>query len=92
MFWGRSLESAKVSKDHESIQSNATPDQGYIIGKGQEHKTHHLRDSQEVSPFSVGEYKAARSRQDSMTNTNNKKDPQKNYRLGTVSKSNYWRA
>ena len=47
---------------------------------------HHTQESQEVSPFPGGDYKAARNRHDSVTlNTNNKKDPHKKHRLGTVS-------
>ena len=52
-------------------------------------RKHNTQESQEVSPFPAGDNKAARNRQDSMTkktgNTNNKKDPQKKHRLGTVS-------
>ena len=48
------------------------------MGKRQERK-HHIQEGQEVSPFPAGDHKAARNRQNSMTNTNpnNKKDPQK---------------
>ena len=47
------------------------------------------------SPFPTGGHKAARNRHHSMAkaNTDNKKDPQKKTRLGTVGqKENYWRA
>ena len=45
--------------------------------------------SQEVSPFPAGDHKAAMNRRKSMTITrhNNTNDPQKKYRLGTVSKN-----
>ena len=45
--------------------------------------------SQEVSPFPSGDHKAAMNRRDSMKtqDINNTNDPQKNYRLGTVSKN-----
>ena len=48
----------------------------------------HIQESEEVSPFPTGDHKAARNRHGSLTkaNTNNKKDPQKKHRLGTVSK------
>ena len=36
-------------------------------------KKHHIQESQEVSPFQAGDHKAARNRQDSMTDTNNKR-------------------
>ena len=44
--------------------------------------------SQEVSPFTVGDHKAAINRCENMRNTRYKKhiDPQKKYRLGIVSK------
>ena len=45
----------------------------------------HIQESQDVSTFPAGAHKAARHRQDKMTKAN-KKDPQKKYRLGTVSK------
>ena len=59
------------------------------MGKWQE-KKHHIQESQEVSPFPAGDHKAARNRQNSMTNTNpnNKKDPQKKHHPGMVSKKN----
>ena len=45
--------------------------------------------SQEVSPFPAGDHKAAMKRRKSMRNTRRKNtnDPQKKYRLGTVSKN-----
>ena len=45
--------------------------------------------SQEVSPFTAGDHKAAMNRHESMRNTDikNKNDPQKKYHLGTVSKN-----
>ena len=53
-------------------------------------RKHHTQKSLDVSPFPAGDHKAARNRQDSMTKANtkhnNKKDPQKKHRLGTVSK------
>ena len=44
--------------------------------------------SQEVSPFPAGDRNAAMNRRESMRNTRHKNtnDPQKKYRLGTVSK------
>ena len=49
---------------------------------------------QEVSPFPAGDHKAAMNRRKSMTkqDINNTNDPQKKYRLGTVSKIFQWRA
>ena len=57
-------------------------------------------ESQEVSPFPAGDHKAhtnRRAQRHSKHKTEQKqnkniKDPQKKYRLGTVSKIFYWRA
>ena len=53
-------------------------------------------ESQEVSPFPAGDHKAhinRRTQRHSKHKTEQKiKDPQKKYRLGTVSKIFYWRA
>ena len=46
-------------------------------------------ESQEVTPFRAGDHKAAMNRRESITkhDINNTNDPQKKYRLGTVSKN-----
>ena len=53
-------------------------------------------ESQEISPFPADDHKAHINRRaQRQTNTRqnkNIKDPQKKYRLGTVSKIFYWRA
>ena len=53
-------------------------------------------ESQEVSPFPAGDYKAHINRRaQNIANTRQNKNikyPQKKYRLGTVSKIFYWRA
>ena len=53
-------------------------------------------ESQEVSPFPAGDHKAQINRRAQRHNKHkteqNIKDPQKKYRLGTVSKIFYWRA
>ena len=53
-------------------------------------------ESQEVSPFPAGEHKAHISRRTQRHSKHkadqNMRDPQKKYRLGTVSKIYYWRA
>ena len=74
---------------------NATPDPGYQweSDKLTEDTTN---ESQEVSPFPAGDHKAHINRRaQNIANTRqnkNIKDPQKKYRLGTVSKIFYWRA
>ena len=77
-------ESKKENKDHESIQSNTTPDPGHHIGKRQNKSKYYTQESQDVSPFPTGEDKAARNRQDSKIITKHKQ--LKKHRLGTVSK------
>ena len=69
--------SKEEGKDQESMQSSTTPDLG-----------DHIQESQEVSPFPAGDSKAARNRQDSMTQTKTnskhkitKKDPQKKHNM-----------
>ena len=53
-------------------------------------------DSQEVSPFPAGDHNAQifrrTQRHDKHKKEKTEKDPQKKYRLGTVSKIFYWRA
>ena len=51
-------------------------------------------ESQEVGPFPAGDHKAQikRCAQRHKKRTENINDPQKEYRLGTVSKIFYWRA
>ena len=65
------------------------------MGKWQTHRRHHKREPR-VSPFPAGDHKAHINRRaQNIANTRqnkNIKDPQKKYRLGTVSKIFYWRA
>ena len=53
-------------------------------------------ESQEVSPFQSGDHKAqikrTRTKAEQTQDRKNIQDPQKKYRLGTVSKIFYWRA
>ena len=83
------------AKIRKSIQSSTTPDPGYQweSDKLTEDTTN---ESQEVSPFPAGDHKAHINRRaQNIANTRqnkNIKDPQKKYRLGTVSKIFYWRA
>ena len=52
---------------------------------------HHIQESQEVSPFSIGDHKAIRNRNGILAKTiiNNKNDTEKKDRLGPVSNKNY---
>ena len=87
------MKSKKWCKDQESIQSSTTPDPGY---QWESDKLTEDTESQEVSPFPAGDHKAHINRRaQNIANTRqnkNIKDPQKKYRLGTVSKIFYWRA
>ena len=82
-------------KDQESIQSSTTPDPGYQW-ESDKLTVDTTNESQEVSPFPAGDHKAHINRRaQNIANTRqnkNIKDPQKKYRLGTVSKIFYWRA
>ena len=82
------LQSWIGGKNLESIQSSTTPDPGYRMGKWKIHtKKHQTYEIQEVSIFTAGDHKAEWHRQDNIAKTNtNKKDPQKKYHLGMVSK------
>ena len=99
-FWSHcytvvSYQSKQGCKDQESIQSSTTPDPGYQweSDKLTEDTTH---ESKEASPFPAGDHEAHINRRaQNIANTRqnkNIKDPQKKYRLGTVSKIFYWRA
>ena len=76
--------SKKDDKDQETIQSSTTPHPGYHMGKYQKYNKHY---QQESSPFTESDHKAAMNRRESMRNTKHKNtnNPQKKYRLGTVS-------
>ena len=82
-------------KDQETIQSSTTADPGYQ-GESDKLTADTTNESQEVSPFPAGDHKAHINRRAQRHNKHkteqNIKDPQKKYRLGTVSKIFYWRA
>ena len=84
-----------MCKDQESIQLSTTPDPGYQR-ESDKLTVDTTNESQEVSPFPAGDHKAHINRRaQNIANTRknkNIKDPQKKYRLGTVSKIFYWRA
>ena len=79
----QSKEEAKTRKRYNQVP-HLTQD---TIWKHDKHITY--KRAQEVSPFSVGDHKAARNRQDSMAKTKTKhkqqKDPHIEHCLGTVS-------
>ena len=78
-----------MCKDQESIQSSTTPDPGHQW-ESDKLTVDTTNESQEVSPFPAGDHKAHINRRaQNIANTRqnkNIKDPQKKYRLGTVSK------
>ena len=67
------------------------------LGSDKSMRKHKTQDSQKISPFPAGDYKASRNRQDSITDINMKhkyqKDPQKKlcHRI-TASKQIHWMA
>ena len=77
--------SKEESKDQESIQSSTTPEPRHEREVDKNTRKHHTQESQEVSPFPVGDYKAERNRHDGIIKQT-RKHAQKKYRLGTVSK------
>ena len=89
------LQIKKGCKDQESIQSSTTPDPGYQW-ESDKLTADTTNKGQEVSPFPAGDHKAhinrCAQRQKNTRQNKNIKDPQKMYRLGTVSKIFYWRA
>ena len=90
-----SSKSKQGCKDQESIQSSTTPDPGYQW-ESDKLTVDTTNENQEISPFPAGDHKAHINRRaQNIANTRqnkNIKDPQKKYRLGTVSKIFYWRA
>ena len=75
-------------KDQELIQSSTNVPhltRDTIWESYKNTRKHHTQESQEVSPFPVGDHKATRNRQDSIiktnVNINNEKDPQKKHHL-----------
>ena len=81
--------SKEEGKDQESIHSSTTPDPGHHMGIWQKHKkTSYQRVKRPGLPSRWSQ--GCKDRQDSMTKTtrniSNKKDSQKMYHLGTVSK------
>ena len=54
------------------IQPSTTPELGHLMGRRQNTRKHHTKESQEVRSFSAGDHKAAINRQESMTNSKHK--------------------
>ena len=81
------VKKAKIRKQYNQVPQLS---RDTIRESDKKDKKHHIQESPEVITFQEGDHKAARNRQDRMTdkheNTNNKNDPQKKHRLGTVSK------
>ena len=82
------MESKKDGKDQKTIQSSTTPDPGYHMGNEQKYNNISSK-SQEVSLFPADDHEVPMNRCESTRNTSHKNtnDPQKKYRLGTVSEN-----
>ena len=100
-FPHRILKTGKISKDAKiRNQYNQVPhltqDTNRKVTNSQSRSYTPQNESQEVSPFPAGGHKAHINRRTQRHNKHktekNIKDPQKKYRLGTVSKIFYWRA
>ena len=81
---------AKIRNRYNQV-SHLTQD---TIGKVTNSQLDTTNESQAVSPFPTGGHKAHINRhvQRQTQDRKNMKDPQKKYRLGTVTKIFYWRA
>ena len=85
---------AKIRNQYNQVPPHLSQDTNGKVTNSQLDTTN---ESQKVSPFPAGDHKAhinRRAQRHSKHNTekNPIKDPQKKYRLGTVSKTFYWRA
>ena len=74
----------------KSIKSNTTPDPGHHIGKWNYARKHRIQKSQEVKPFLSRWLQVIDKSAWQTWNTDNKKNPRKKHRLGTISEK-YWR-
>ena len=63
-------QSKEEGNDQEPIQSNTSP--GHHMGSDKNTRKHHTQKSQKVNPFTAGDHKAARNRQDSITDMKHK--------------------
>ena len=85
-------QSKKGCTDQESIQSSTTPVPGYQW-ESDKLTVRQITREPRVNPFPAGDHKAhinRRAQRHSKHKTENLKDPQKKYCLGTVSKLFYW--
>ena len=88
MFRWLRNQSEKGGKDQESVQSSTTPDPGYHMGKWQNTIKHHKREPRGLPFFPAGYHKAEQWTDPKVRQTqdiNKTNDPQKKYRLKTVS-------
>ena len=94
----KALECSQVSKDARiRNRYNQVPHMTQDTdGKVTNLQLYTTNGNQEVSPFSAGDHKAQINRRAQRHNKHktekNIKDPQKKYRLATVSKISYWMA
>ena len=65
-FW---YKSKKEAKDQKSIQSSSKTE---TLKRDKNTRKHHTQKDQEASPIPAGEHKAAKNRQESMTDTKHK--------------------
>ena len=82
---------AKIRNRYNQVQHLAQDTNGKVTNS----QLDTTNESQEVSPFPAGDHKAHINRHITGIQMHSKhkiKDPQKKYRLGTVSKIFYWKA
>ena len=88
---GEQSKGAKIRNRYNQVQHLTQDTNGKVTNSQLDTKN----ESQEVSPFPAGDHKAHLTAHQDIADTRqnkNIKDPQKKYRLGTVSKIFYWRA
>ena len=87
------IKGAKIRNRYNQVSHLAQDTNGIVTNSQLDTKN----ESQEVSPFPAGDHEAyinrrAQRHSKHKTEKKNIKEPQKKYRLGTVSKIFYWRA
>ena len=79
---------AKISNRYNQVPHLTQDTNGKLTNS----KLDTTNESQEVIPFPAGDHKAHINKRANTRQNKNIKDPQKKYRLRTVSKIFYWRA
>ena len=80
------IESKEEYTDQDMIQSSSTPDPEHHMESDKNTRKHHIQQRSSLSQELTTKLQKQTTKYDHQTrNTNNKKDPQKNHNIGTVS-------